>query len=377
MAKKLETIDVKILECLDQYGPRSLRPIAEKLEVSWDIVDYRLERMSTFFSLHPVAVVQASKIGMRTAFLFASSSPKLEETLIECVKANDYWRYLSQTYGKTKGVLAFYNIPLERTRSFKEFFNLLRSLRFVENSQLYWITGFQSINPTMKWFDPSSGGWTLRWKEWIEEIATLEPRKISMFEEPKDYPIEADYIDMFILSRLEVNARISLRDFAQRLGLTPPAVCYHYNKHILKRGLIKKWSIIIRRFETDCDRFLFFFRFDNEEEMGRFALSIQDKPFTYAIARILGENSLIAQIGLPPGEFRRFMQSLSDLIKKEFLKSYDYLLEDYTKALGRTIPYTYFQNDEWTYNHKRHIRKILEAASEAQKLVELPVPRQQ
>ena len=175
MAKKLETVDVKILECLDQYGPRNLSLIAEKLGISRDTVDYRLERMSTFFSLLPTAVVHASKIGMRTAFLFVNSSPRFEEALIKCVKANDYWRYLGQSYGNTKGVLAFYNIPLEHTRNFREFFNLLKSLKFVENSQLYWITGFQTINPTMKWFDPNSGRWILKWKEWINEIALLEP----------------------------------------------------------------------------------------------------------------------------------------------------------------------------------------------------------
>jgi len=333
--------------------------------------------MSTFFSLLPTAVVHASKIGMKTAFLFVSSSPRFKETLIECVKANDYWRYLSQIYGNKEGVLAFYNIPLEHTRNFKEFFYILKSLKFVRNSQLLWITGFPAINPTMKWFDPDSGRWILKWKEWINEIAQLEPEMPPTLMEPEDYSIEADYIDMFILSRLEINGRVSLKEIAQKLGLTPAAVSYHYNRHVLKRGLIKKWSIAIRRFEANCDRFFFFFRFDSKEEMGRFALSVQDKPFLYGIGRICGENSLIAHLGLPPGEFRMFLQSLSHLIKKGFLLSYNYLFEDYTKALGRTIPYRYFQKGEWKYNHKGHIRELLKISRKVQKIIELPVAGQE
>jgi len=376
MTKKLETVDIKILECLDKYGPRNLSLIAKNLGISRDTVDYRLERMSTFFSLLPTAVVHASKIGMKTALLFVSSSPRFKETLIECVEANDYWRYLSQIYGNKEGVLAFYNIPLEHTRNFKEFFYILKSLKFVRNSQLLWITGFPAINPTMKWFDPDSGRWILKWKEWINEIAQLEPEMPPTLMEPEDYSIEADYIDMFILSRLEINGRVSLKEIAQKLGLTPAAVSYHYNRHVLKRGLIKKWSIAIRRFEANCDRFFFFFRFDSKEEMGRFALSVQDKPFLYGIGRICGENSLIAHLGLPPGEFRMFLQSLSHLIKMGFLQSYDYLLEDYTTALGRTIPYRYFHKGEWKYNHKGHIRELMKI-SEVQKMIELHVAGQE
>jgi len=377
MAKKLKTIDIKILECLDEYGPRNISLIAKNLRISRDIVDYRLERMATFFSLHTIAVVHASKIGMKTAFLFVSSSPRFKETLIECVKANDYWRYLSQIYGNTEGVLAFYNIPLEHVRNFKEFFYLLKSLKFVENSQLLWIAGFPAINPTMKWFDPDSGRWILKWKEWINEIAQLESKTPRTLMEPEDYSIEADYPDLFILSRLEINGRLSLKEIAQKLGLTPAAVSYHYNRHVLKRGLIKKWSIGIRRFEADCDRFFFFFRFNSEEEMARFALSVQDKPFLYGIGRVCGENSLIAHLGLPPGEFRMFIQSLSHLIKKGFLRSYDYLLEDYTTALGRTIPYRYFQNGEWKYNHKGHVRELMKISRKVQKIIELPVAGQE
>jgi len=376
MVKKLETIDIKILECLDQYGPRNLSLIARNLGIPRDTVEYRLERMSALFSLHPTAVVRASKIGMKTAFLFVSSSPRFKEALIECVKANDYWRYLSQIYGNTEGVLAFYNIPLEHTRNFEEFFYLLKSLKFVKNSKLYWTTGFKTINPTMKWFDPNSGRWILKWKEWINEIALLEPEMPPTFEEPEDYSIEADYIDMFILSRLEINGRASLKEISQKLGITPAAVSYHYNKHILKRGLIKEWNITIRRFEGDSDRFFFFFRFNSEEEMTRFAFSVQDKPFLYGLRRICGENTLIAHLGLPPGEFRTFLQSLSHLIKMGFLQSYDYLLEDYTTALGRTIPYRYFQKGEWKYNHKGHLRELMKI-TEVQKMIELQIAGQE
>lgn len=377
MVKKLKTIDIKILECLDKYGPRNLRLIAKHLGISRDTIDYRLERMATFFSLHPIANANASKIGMKTAFLFVNSSPRFKETLIECVKANDYWRYLSQIYGNKEGILAFYNIPLEHVRNFKEFVYILKSLKFVKNSQLLWIAGFPAINPTMKWFDPDSGRWILKWKEWINELEQLEPEMPSALMEPVDYSIEADYTDMFILSRLEINGRVSLKEIAQKLGLTSAAVSYHYNKHILKRGLIKKWSIAIRRFEADCDRFFFFFRFNSQEEMARFALSVQDKPFVYGMGKICGENSLIIHLGLPPREFKMFLQSLSYLIKKGFLQSYDYLLEDYTTALGRTIPYRYFQNGEWKYNHKGHIRELMKISREVQKIIKLPVAEQE
>lgn len=373
MKKKLNAIDVKILECLGTYGPRNINLIAEKLGISWDTVNYRLERLSTLFSFLASATVHGSNIGFRTAFLLVKSSASFRKVLQKCVKANDYWRYMSQIYGKVEGVFGVYTIPLEHTKDFIRFFHLLKSLRFIEDAQLYWVTGFLTINPSMKWFDIKSGKWLLRWKEWLNEIPHAEAKLPPILKDPENFPLYADYIDIFILSKLEANVMISFKEIAQQLGLTPPAIQYHYNEHVLKRGLISKWAILIRRFESDYDRFIFFFKFKSEEDMARFASSIQDKPFSYSISRIYGENTLITQLIIPSEQFRAFLESLSKLLMNGYLQSYDYLLEDYTKAFARTIPEKNFRNDVWIYNHKKHIRGLMKEVIRTYDIMMIPL----
>jgi DNA-binding Lrp family transcriptional regulator len=235
---------------------------------------------------------------------------------------------------------------------------MLRGLKYIEEADMYWITGFHTVNPNLKWFDPSLGKWLLYWKEWLNEISRLKAEMPDMLLEPQDFPIKADYVDTQILSRLEINGRESLKKIAQRLDLTPPDVSYHFNEHILKKGLIGQWSIIIRRFEDICDRFFFFFSFNSEEKMARFARSMFDKPFVYGVSRICGENTLIAHLIMPSCEFSKFLSCLLELKKRGLLQSYDYLIEDQTKIFGRTIAYEYFKNGEWIYNHQKHIKSL-------------------
>ena len=92
--------------------------------------------------------------------------------------------------------------------------------------------------------------------------------------------------------------------------------------------------------------------------MAKFASSLLDKPFVYSLGKIMGENGLIAHIYLPREEFRKFIEALSKLIKRGFLDTYEYLIEDYAKSQAQTISFEYFKDGVWIYDHKRHLENL-------------------
>jgi hypothetical protein len=106
----------------------------------------------------------------------------------------------------------------------------------------------------------------------------------------------------------------------------------------------------------------FIFKFDNSEKMAKFALSLLDKPFALVLGKILNEDALVAQIYLPTLEFRRFIESLSQLCRNGLLQSYSYVIQDRGKGKWsrETIPFEESKDGKWIYDHKRDIEKLQE-----------------
>jgi DNA-binding Lrp family transcriptional regulator len=216
------------------------------------------------------------------------------------------------------------------------------------------------------WFDPESKAWIFQWDKWIEEIPTKGTELPHTLMDPKDFPVKADYIDILILTELEVNSAASFRDIAKILNVAPETISYHYKNHILKRGLLEQSRIFFLRSDRATSDFLvFIFRFDEKNKMAQFASSLLDKPFLHTLGKIIGENALIAHIYLPRKEFRKFIKSLSGLIKRGILQTYEYVIEDFDVRAAQTISYEYFKDGSWIYNHKKHVENLQNLVSSA------------
>jgi len=76
------------------------------------------------------------------------------------------------------------------------------------------------------------------------------------------------------------------------------------------------------------------------------------------MGKVLGKDSLLVHVYLPRQEFRKFISSLSKLIKKGLLKRYRYIFEDMFQVWRQTIPYEYFRNDKWDYDWEKHLAEL-------------------
>lgn len=363
MNPRLDSTDVKILKCLGIYGPRNITDVARKLGMPCETVRKRVKRLISHFSLKFPGNVYHTNLGLKKAFVFADAVPGCEQILFNCLKTNDFWIYVGRYYGRYEGCYAIYTIPKEHTDEFEEFVNQLENIGIARNIWVLWSTCLHTVNVTENWFDPESKTWIFQWDKWIEEIPTKGTKLPYTLVDPKDFPLKADYIDILILTELEVDSTITLREIAKMLNMTPEAIAYRYKNHILKHGLFEKSQIFFPRFDkATSDFFVFTFRFDENEKMARFALSLLDKPFVYALGKILGEYALIAHIYLPRNEFRRFIHSLSELVRRGILQTYEYIIEDFKMKAAQTISFEFFKDKRWLYEHDKHIKKLLDLA---------------
>ena len=359
MLKKVDSLDLEILEALGIYGPRNVSAVARKLSLPTETFRKRLKRLPSRIFLKFYTNIYHTNIGLKKALVFAEAMPGFEDLLFDSLKINDFWIYLSRCYGMNEGCIGLYTIPKDHSTDFERFIYELEKLGIARNIQIFWSTCFQSVNSKCNWFDEQSKTWRFPWDKWVEEIILERKHLPYTLIDPEDFPVKGDEIDIIMLKELEKNPIVSFVELAKMLCISPQLVRYHYEKHILDRGLIE--SFVVSTFHFDpkfSDMFLFVFQFSEMEKFVKFANSLLDKPFVGGLGKVLGKNALIAHIYLPRLEFRRFIDALSQLINEDLLQNYQYVIQDLRKTARQTIPYEYFKNGTWVYDYNEHIKGL-------------------
>lgn len=365
MRKRLDTLDIKILEALGAYGPRNVSKLARKINVPKSTVRDRIKNLKSQFSLYLQVSVYHTFIGLKKAFVFARATPGHERLLWESLEANGYWLYLSARYDTSESFYGIYGIPIDHTEEFEQFVKQIKKLRIAQSIDLFWSTSIHKVNLTDSWYDNESEQWIFQWSKWIESIKNQDGRLPYTLVEPEDYPQKADEIDIIILKELQKSAECNLCDIAELLDVSPQTVQYHFKNHVIAKGLIEGYQVFLPHFEAVSDSYCFTFNFHDEENMAKFALSLKDKPFVRSIGKIFGRNGLFVHIYLPRREFRGFTDSLSKLIRNGLMESYDYAIEDPSRKQSETIAYKFFKNKSWMYDHKRHMKRLDELHTRA------------
>lgn len=313
-----EELDLRILEALGIYGPRNFAAVARKMRVSADWLRKRMRKHllpKIFLNIN----IYHTNLGLKKCVVFTDAFKGKEELLHEALKTHDFWLYNSRCYGAFEGCLAIYCIPVGREKHFEGFLKELERRNITSNVRLFWSTCFHTVNPTRNWFDAESKKWVFMWDKWIEEICTEKIDLPLSLIDPKEYPQKADYVDVFILKELEIDATTSFTEIAKKLGMTKQAVKYHFEKHILKNNLMESFQVISFPFDRALSDFSFFtFWFHTEEDLAKFAMSLLDKPFTRSMGKVFGQNGLLVQFYLPRLEFREFVDKLSELCRRGF-----------------------------------------------------------
>ena len=357
--KKLDAIDVKILEGISQYGPRNLSQVARSAGLPFTTVRFRVNRMHRDSLLFLHLTPNLANLGLNRAVVFMEAAPGFEVDFMDYLKINDFWVFLCPIYGQYEGCAGIWTIPYERMGEFHEFLQALQDAGVSRRCEVHWTTSFHNISVSSRWFDEGEEAWNFNWDEWIDEVGSIQGELPPILDEPESWPVRADYTDLLVIKELENEARLTLPEVSEALDVPLSKVKYHFHEHIAKRGLIGGYQVEIYRFPFPlCEIFFMIFEFDSEEKMRRFALSLLDKPIAINIGKVLGRNALVSHVFLPKWQFRRFIRALSILAKGGHIRQYHYYIQDMYQTLRETIPYEYFKDGIWSYNHEEQILKI-------------------
>jgi len=355
MQKPFDMVDLKVLEALDTYGPRNVTEVSRKLHMPTETLRKKLKRLNSQSFLRFNVNVYHANLGLRKTVVFAEAVPGYENALLDALKINDFWIFLSRCYGMFEGCVGVFVVPDGCRSAFEHFVSELERTGLSRRCQIFWSTRFYSVQSRCKWFNPETKTWDFDWDGWIQETETANTDLPHVLAEPQAFPVKADEIDVFILKELEKDATVSFRSLAKRLGLSPQLVSYHYYNHIIGRSLLESYEATVFHFGKDSEFSFFTFSFDEEEKLAKFASSLVDKPFVKEMGKILSKNQLFGYLYFPRSEFRRFLEVLSGLVRSGLLKDYQYVIQDFASSMRETIPFQCFKKGKWIYDHERYI----------------------
>jgi len=361
MSTLLTELDIKMLQVLREIGPSNISRAARVIGISRKSLGLRMKRMWSdprFFLRMQISVYQTN-LGLKKCVVFSEAKPGMESLLFDALKANEFWLYVCRSYGTGEGCTAVYAIPIERCKEFEGFAREVRRLGIAENMQIYWSTCFQGGRVTPEWFDASQERWVFRWDDWVKEVQAQTIDLPYTLIEPKEYQNYADETDLKIIEKLEEDATRSLSYVAESLGISRQLVRYHYYNHIVARNLMEGYEVFVMRYGGSSYVMAYFvINFHNYEDFAKLTRSLLDKAFVITMGKMFGENGLLVEVFLPIEEFRKFIDTLSVMVRMKLIRDYRYAIQDLRIRCRQTIWPQFFNGSSWVYNHKDYIETL-------------------
>lgn len=350
----LDETNAKILEGLGAHGPRNISSLAKELKMSPTTVAFRISKLTKESDLQVRARLNFQKLGLLRAVIFTEARPGREKMLKSLVESLPYWTYITRCFGKFDGVYALFSFPAEANKEFEDYFKEASRQNFIENYVVFWVTDFCEMPPSFDWFDFEKRGWNFQWKLWLKEIEHAEETLPKRLLDPETYPILADNIDLLILKELEKDGSIEFRKLAKTVDMTPEAVRYRFQNHILKRGLIADHEVSIFPYPyQSSDLTSFAIDFKDQATLARFVNSLTNKPFVLNYTKATGANKLIAHFFTPKIEFSHLIDSLNKLIEMHIVERFFHVVLDIPSYKRQTVAYEFFEKNKWTHTIKK------------------------
>ena len=313
--------------------------------------------------------VYHTNLGLKKLFLFAEVNPIYWDNVLDLFRENEYWIFLTQILSNKPMVYGLYIIPYDNVPQAIDFFDEMVKLDIIKDYDLYHSTCFHRVNPNLTWYDATQRGWIFEWDDIIESMEYAPTTLPKTLKDPDKFVNYADKIDIEILWRLELDATKSFSDLAKELNTTPQNIRYHYNEHIMKKFLIEGFEVYIKKYmDNNIVNVYTIIDFSNRNAMARLANIFRNRPFTEVLGKILTKNSLLVNISIPMSELINYLKTLNTLMKLGYIRNYKY----YTKMQGlkymrQTIPFKFFKDGTWIYDHEGMVRDLHEKLNRERK----------
>ena len=351
---QLNVSTARLAELITQIGP-SIPEIARRLGQYKESVRYRYKEKILKYGFAVQASIDYEKIGLRHIEMvvdFSKDFRDYAQSVLAAMSDICYIAGFEKLFPKGDYFVRA-DVPEEFVEPFEDFLDALRGKGVFESIEVHDFDWFRRIPMRAKFYNFEAGVWDFDWTNQSKvdlELGSYVPSRKTRF----------DYVDLFILKELYIDASRSLVEISKKLGTNYKSLAWHYRTHVLGRGLIKNYTIRWpgTKYDFKADRALHrqhrYFWVDilakdlNDVERMEVMAGVGSLPFLWAEA---SGKDYFAQLAFPVDFYTEAMQRLQEILKPVRERAALYF-PDQTNALSFVISHGLFDREanKWTFN---------------------------
>jgi DNA-binding Lrp family transcriptional regulator len=344
----LDSLNVRILGCMANVGPRNLLEVSRRTRIPFTTVYHRVNRLEKRVRRVAQLLPSYSKLGLTCLVVIAKARPATEEQLANGLKLPNYWSSVT----RCEGGFTHHSVqcvPVEYLTGFDRYLRQLLRNGLVDNLQVVRVGDIIPLNLNFQYYNVTDRTWSFTWDRWFEKLIQL--KTIKRIDDPVSYARVTDKHDLFIVKELQKNARTRLAGLARMMGLTLPGVKYHYDR-MVARGVCKHFWIEVFPCPIEVSAvYDIMLDFPSRESMNKFFSFLNSLFFFIDVTKVVGKNSLLVRAHIPEMQVSNMFQFLSQLASRRALTSYSALRLRFETRASQTISYELFDEKKgWIFD---------------------------
>lgn len=233
----------KIIKAIHVFGPRNYTAISRITGIPVETVRYKINTQLRSKGIKIHAHIDYGKLGLARYALRLKFNPEVEEhasKILDKLAEVGYLYYYGRMVPRWE---YFCNIALPPglELKYKLFLDKIVDEGIIEWYSMKRMNSVRYLSMDIRFYDfennvwdvPLSGKYDIRRDKFevsIEEDVLADP--------------QIDSIDLKIIAWNQVDAYLSPTDIAKRIMCEPKKVLYHYKKHIIEQGIIKRFVVL-------------------------------------------------------------------------------------------------------------------------------------
>ena len=357
--RQLDSLDFKIIRAMYECGVQNLSKVAYAVGAPQQTVSYRVERLVKKDLVRFRAVIDETKLGLKSFSVFASSAVDREEIAGSALTCFPLWRYLAITDGWKHGNYVRYAIPADKERDLVAFLNELMKRDLISDFEIASTSGPRYPLLDLDFYAKGKAIRAFDWQKWADNYDSIAADKTDDAEHGK---AEFDLVDLVILRCLELNARISQRKIVRdlssilkerNLSRFIPLVSRRIRNRIISQGLVSGYrTYLFPNEESTAFLFILYLVFPSSPSLHRFEGLLKFLPYNNSYEEIVDKKALLVRLVLPAYEYSNLRRTLAKMAQNGYLKNVHLLLGDLAYGTWDNVEiYQMFKDDSWNFSY--------------------------
>jgi DNA-binding Lrp family transcriptional regulator len=344
--KFLDEVGVKLVQALIAGGPRNVMDAARKLGLPQSTIYYRMKMLEEKCHLEFEPIVTWSKLGLKRVSTIIYPNMKSEKAVLSRLKLmkqiDRCWRLLTPNLG----YLFVWRIPEKSVGQLRRFLSEMQQDGLIKDFSFNMLGEMHTCGPSLEWYDPNAKLWVFKWSDVRGRLTGSVPADV---DDPPDYSILCDRLDMFIIEQMQMYSRTTFSGIAKAANVSVPTVKYRYEK-MEKSGVLRGHYAKILAFPPDVARLIELkVSFPGRRELSTFAAGLKGLPFALAYQKEMGVENLLVRAYIPSSEMASLIDLLTDLARENFITNFSFVELDIRTAEAYTVTSDLFEDGQWKF----------------------------